>query len=95
MGVAVEGMSHLTSLTITHPIYICVGATDAARAAADIVLTQPGLSTIVYGIIIARGIFCRIRNFIIYRIAATLQLLCFFFIAVFAFKPKDYQVVRI
>jgi H+-transporting ATPase len=32
----------------------------------------------------------RIRNFINYRIAATLQLLVFFFIAVFAFKPKDY-----
>lgn len=67
------------------------GATDAARAAADIVLTEPGLSTIVHGIIISRGIFVRIRNFIIYRIAATLQLLIFFFIAVFWFKPVDYM----
>jgi H+-transporting ATPase len=33
------------------------GATDAARAAADIVLTQPGLSTIVEGMVIARCIF--------------------------------------
>ena len=62
------------------------GATDAARAAADIVLTQPGLSTIVHGIVVARKIFYRIRNFLTYRIAATLQLLVFFFIAVFAFK---------
>lgn len=67
------------------------GATDAARAAADIVLTQPGLSTIVEGILLARKIFVRIRNFITYRIAATLQLLVFFFIAVFMFKPIDYQ----
>ena len=66
------------------------GATDAARAAADIILTQPGLSTIVTGIITSRSIFVRIRNFITYRIAATLQLLVFFFIAVFAFKPQDY-----
>jgi H+-transporting ATPase len=66
------------------------GATDAARAAADIVLTEPGLSTIVHGIIISRCIFVRIRNFITYRIAATLQLLVFFFIAVFSFKPKEY-----
>eukprot|EP01036_Dinobryon_divergens_P022999 gene22999-31308_t len=51
------------------------GATDAARAAASIVLTQPGLSTIIDGIIIARCIFVRIRNFITYRISATLQLL--------------------
>ena len=70
-------------------IAVC-GSTDAAKAAADIVLTEPGLSTIVHGILIARCIFVRIRNFITYRIAATLQLLLFFFIAVFAFKPVDY-----
>lgn len=64
------------------------GATDAARAAADIVLTRPGLSTIVHGIVVSRKIFFRIRNFITYRIAATLQLLVFFFIAVFAFKVR-------
>jgi H+-transporting ATPase len=67
------------------------GSTDAARAAADIVLTEPGLSTIIHGIVIARCIFERIRNFITYRIAATLQLLLFFFIAIFAFRPSDYE----
>lgn len=67
------------------------GATDAARAAADIVLTEPGLSTIVHGILISRRIFVRIRNFLTYRIAASLQLVVFFFIAVFAFKPSDYM----
>jgi H+-transporting ATPase len=67
------------------------GATDAARAAASIILTQDGLSTIIDGIIISRRIFKRIKNFLVYRIAATLQLLCFFFIAVFWFKPKEYM----
>lgn len=67
------------------------GATDAARAAADIVLTEEGLGTIIHGIVIAREIFQRISNFITYRIAATLQLLVFFFIALFAFHPSDYQ----
>jgi H+-transporting ATPase len=67
------------------------GSTDAARAAADIVLTEPGLGTIVHGILISRCIFIRIRNFITYRIAATLQLLFFFFIAIFAFRPSDYE----
>eukprot|EP00475_Leptophrys_vorax_P025003 TRINITY_DN3479_c0_g4_i2.p1 TRINITY_DN3479_c0_g4~~TRINITY_DN3479_c0_g4_i2.p1 ORF type:complete len:974 (+),score=326.01 TRINITY_DN3479_c0_g4_i2:186-3107(+) len=66
------------------------GATDAARAAADIILTEPGLSTIIHGIITARCVFMRIRNFITYRVAATLQLLCFFFIATFAFHPNNY-----
>ena len=67
------------------------GATDAARAAADIVLTQPGLSTIVNGIVISRRIFVRIKNFLTYRIAATLQLLIFFFIAVFAYRPVEFM----
>merc|ERR1712232_424675 len=67
------------------------GATDAAKAAADIVLTEPGLSTIIEGILIARRIWCRVRNFLTYRIAATLQWLCFFFIAVFAYRPNKYM----
>jgi H+-transporting ATPase len=66
------------------------GATDAARAAAAIVLTKEGLGTIVSGMEIARGIFRRMKSFLTYRIAATLQLLTFFFIALFAFKPIDW-----
>lgn len=45
------------------------GATDAARAAADIVLTEEGLSTIIHGIVIAREIFSRLSNFITYRVS--------------------------
>lgn len=37
------------------------GATDAARAAADIVLTQPGLTTVVDAMVIARQV--RVLNF--------------------------------
>lgn len=66
------------------------GSTDAARAAADIVLTQPGLSTVIEAIIIARCIFQRMKNFINYRISATLQLLVFFFIAVITLHPNTY-----
>jgi H+-transporting ATPase len=40
---------------------------------------------------VSRIIFVRIKNFITYRISATLQLLIFFFISVFAFKPSSYQ----
>ncbi len=67
------------------------GATDAARAAADIVLTKPGLSTIVTAIVVARIVFGRMTSFITYRIAATMQLLVFFFIAVLTLHPADFQ----
>jgi H+-transporting ATPase len=66
------------------------GARASARAAAAIVLTKEGLSTLVLGMEIARAIFRRMKSFLTYRIAATLQLLFFFFIALFAFPPREY-----
>mmetsp|Transcript_4757 Transcript_4757/g.12496 ORF Transcript_4757/g.12496 Transcript_4757/m.12496 type:complete len:939 (+) Transcript_4757:271-3087(+) len=66
------------------------GSTDAARAAADIVLTAPGLSTIITAILYAREIFQRMKNYVIYRIACTLQLLTFFFFAILAIHPSAF-----
>jgi H+-transporting ATPase len=65
------------------------GATDAARAAADIVLTSPGLSVIIEAIYRARKIFQRMMNYITYRIACTFQLLMFFFITMVSVNPKN------
>ena len=62
-------------------------ATDAAKAAADIVLTEPGLSVIIDAIFRSRKIFQRMRNYCIYRISCTLQLLFFFFFAIMAVDP--------
>jgi len=65
------------------------GATDAARAAADIVLTQPGLSVIIDAIRSSRRIFERMNSYAIYRIAETIRVLLFMTasILVFNFYP--------
>ena len=62
------------------------GATDAARSAADIVLTEPGLSTIVHAIRGSRIIFQRMRNYAIYACAVTIRIVVCFAILAFAFK---------
>jgi H+-transporting ATPase len=53
------------------------GATDAARAAADLVLTAPGLATIIAAIEHARKIFERMTSYAIYRITETIRIMLF------------------
>ncbi|KAJ3565529.1 hypothetical protein NP233_g7572 [Leucocoprinus birnbaumii] len=62
------------------------GATDAARGAADIVLTEPGLSTIVHAIRQSRIIFQRMRNYSIYACSITIRIVVCFAILSFAYK---------
>jgi H+-transporting ATPase len=62
------------------------GATDAARAAADIVLLTPGLSVIIEAIKQSRKIFQRMNSYAIYRIAETLRVLLFITVAILIFN---------
>ncbi len=61
------------------------GATDAARAAADIVLLTPGLSVIIDAVKESRRIFQRMNSYAIYRIAETLRVLLFVTLAILVF----------
>lgn len=65
------------------------GATDAARAAADLVLTTPGLSTIINAIEEARRIFGRMNSYAIYRINETIRAMIFIVLSllIFGFYP--------
>jgi len=48
----------------------------------------------VDAIIISRGVFQRIKNYLVYRVAVTFQLLMFFFICILAFRPKNYPAFQ-
>ncbi len=62
------------------------GATDAARAAAAIVLLTPGLSVIIDAVKESRKIFQRMNSYAIYRIAETLRVLLFVTLAILVFN---------
>jgi H+-transporting ATPase len=71
------------------------GATDAARAAASIVLTTPGLSVIIDAIKESRRIFQRMNSYAIYRIAETLRVLFFMTLAILVFHFYPLTAVMI
>jgi len=71
------------------------GATDAARAAASIVLLASGLSVIIDAIKESRKIFQRMNSYAIYRIAETLRVLLFMTLSILVFNYYPVTAVMI
>jgi H+-transporting ATPase len=71
------------------------GATDAARAAASIVLLASGLSVIIDAIKESRRIVQRMNSYAIYRIAETLRVLLFMVLAILVFNFYPLTAVMI
>ena len=71
------------------------GATDAARAAASIVLLTPGLTVIIDAIKESRRIFQRMNSYAIYRIAETLRVLFFMTVSILVFNFYPVTAVMI
>lgn len=71
------------------------GATDAARAAADMVLLTPGLSVIIDAIKESRKIFQRMKSYAIYRIAETIRVLLFMTLSILVFNFYPVTAVMI
>ncbi len=60
-------------------------ATDAARAAADIILTAPGLGVINEAIHLARITFERMKSYAAYRITETIRIIVFMALSILVF----------
>ncbi|XP_031371737.1 plasma membrane ATPase 4 [Punica granatum] len=61
-------------------------ATDAARGASDIVLTEPGLSVIVSAVLTSRAIFQRMKNYTIYAVSITIRIVFGFMLIALIWK---------
>ena len=70
-------------------------ATDAARAAADIILTAPGLGVINEAVKQARMTFARMKSYATFRIAETMRIILFMTLSIVVFNFYPVTAVMI
>jgi H+-transporting ATPase len=95
VGMTGDGVNDAPALKQADCGIVVSTATDAARAAADLVLTAPGLSVIIRAIEEARRIFERMTSYAVFRIAETIRVLLFMTLSIVVFNFYPVTAVMI